>query len=260
MAQTEHDPGADAPMTPSEPPAVPLGAAMPDIAQVPTLLPDAAAATSAPTDGSARHTRLAQGLSFVGSAVVDGPITLAGEMRGNLRVAEPGEGLFTVAESGQLVGDARALNISVLGRTEGLLDKYTTLFRQQVLSGSREITDRFKVDFLAGVSNSDLDEPMRATVQFDTPNVNGFSFDFRNNRNGDRFKTSDDLLSPRLGVIYKPVEQVSLYANYSIAYQPRAGDQLASLTLSNAALEPEKFKNYEIGAKWDVSHSLAATA
>ncbi|WP_198083565.1 TonB-dependent siderophore receptor [Variovorax sp. E3] len=87
-----------------------------------------------------------------------------------------------------------------------------------------------------------------------------FKVDFRNNRNGDRFKTNDDLLSPRVGVIYKPVEQVSLYANYSIAYQPRAGDQLASLSLSNAALQPEKFKNYEIGAKWDVSPALAATA
>lgn len=87
-----------------------------------------------------------------------------------------------------------------------------------------------------------------------------FKVDFRNNRNGDNFKTSDGLTSPRLGLVYKPLEQLSLYANYSIAYQPRAGDQLASLSLSNAALKPEKFKNYEIGAKWDVRPNLAATA
>ncbi|WP_093349901.1 TonB-dependent siderophore receptor [Variovorax sp. PDC80] len=87
-----------------------------------------------------------------------------------------------------------------------------------------------------------------------------FRVDFQNNRNGDRFKTNDDLVSPRLGVIYKPVEPLSLYANYSIAYQPRAGDQLSSLTLSSSALKPEKFKNYEIGAKWDVLPALAATA
>ncbi len=87
-----------------------------------------------------------------------------------------------------------------------------------------------------------------------------FKVDFLNNRNLDRFKTNDGLVSPRLGLIYKPLEQVSLYANYSIAYQPRAGDQLASLNLSTAALKPEKFKNYEIGAKWDVLPNLAATA
>jgi catecholate siderophore receptor len=53
---------------------------------------------------------------------------------------------------------------------------------------------------------------------------------------------------------------VSLYANYSIAYQPRSGDQLSSLSLTNAALEPEKFKNYEMGVKWDITQNAAATA
>jgi TonB-dependent receptor len=81
-------------------------------------------------------------------------------------------------------------------RTEGLLDKYTTLFRQHVISGSRDITDRFKVDFLTGVSNSDLDEPMRATVQFDNPNVNGYSFDFRENRNVPTMNFGMDVTNP----------------------------------------------------------------
>lgn len=86
-----------------------------------------------------------------------------------------------------------------------------------------------------------------------------FKVDFTNNRTGANFRTQDDLVSPRVGVIYKPLDALSLYANYSIAHQPRAGDQLSSLSLTNAALDPEKFKNYEIGAKWDVSPRLAAT-
>lgn len=87
-----------------------------------------------------------------------------------------------------------------------------------------------------------------------------FTVDFRNNRNGQEFDTSDGLVSPRVGVVYKPLEAVSLYANYSVAYQPRAGDQLSSLSLTNAALKPEKFKNFEIGAKWDLRSNLALTA
>lgn len=55
-------------------------------------------------------------------------------------------------------------------------------------------------------------------------------------------------------------EAVSLYANYSVAYQPRAGDQLSSLSLTNAALKPEKFKDLEIGAKGDLRSNLALTA
>ena len=74
------------------------------------------------------------------------------------------------------------------------------------------------------------------------------------------FKITDTFLSPRAGLIYKPVEPVSIYANYSVSYVPRAGDQLTSLTITNASFKPEKFVNYEIGAKWDVNPNLALTA
>ena len=83
---------------------------------------------------------------------------------------------------------------------------------------------------------------------------------FKNNRNTDRFSSDNDLVSPRVGLIYKPAKDMSLYANYSIAYQPRAGDQLSSLSVTSAVLKPEKFQNYELGMKWDVSPSLTATA
>jgi catecholate siderophore receptor len=87
-----------------------------------------------------------------------------------------------------------------------------------------------------------------------------FEVDFRNNRTGATFDTSDDLLSPRAGLIFKPIEPVSIYASYSMTYVPRAGAQLASLNLTNQALDPEEFENVEIGAKWDVNESLALTA
>lgn len=86
-----------------------------------------------------------------------------------------------------------------------------------------------------------------------------FSVDLRNNRSGATFRSEDGLLSPRAGLVYKPVDAVSLYASYSVTYQPRAGEQLASLNASNAALEPESFRNREIGAKWDIRPDLSAT-
>ncbi len=87
-----------------------------------------------------------------------------------------------------------------------------------------------------------------------------FDVDFRNNRNGQHVSSTDNLVSPRAGLIYKPVEPVSIYASYSTAQMPRAGEQLTSLSLSNRALDPEKFTNYELGAKWDVRPDLALTA
>ncbi len=65
-------------------------------------------------------------------------------------------------------------------------------------------------------------------------------------------KATDDLWSPRAGLIFKPVEQASIYAAFSRTYLPRGGDQLAGLSLTNEALDPEKYENYEVGAKWDI--------
>lgn len=78
-----------------------------------------------------------------------------------------------------------------------------------------------------------------------------FNVDFTNRRTGAQFTSHDGLLSPRAGLIFKPIVPVSIYASYSLAYVPRAGDQLSSLSLTNQALDPEEFRNYEVGAKWD---------
>ncbi|WP_220456397.1 TonB-dependent receptor [Rugamonas brunnea] len=86
-----------------------------------------------------------------------------------------------------------------------------------------------------------------------------FKVDFLNHRNNTTISVTDTPVSPRAGLVYKPVEAVSIYGSYSLAYLPRAGDQLASLTPTNAAFDPEQFKNLELGVKWDVLPKLAAT-
>jgi catecholate siderophore receptor len=87
-----------------------------------------------------------------------------------------------------------------------------------------------------------------------------FRIDFRNNRTGALLASDDHLLAPRAGLILKPVESVSFYTSYSLAHVPRAGEQLSSLTLSTEALQPEQFRNYEVGAKWDARPDLSLTA
>lgn len=86
-----------------------------------------------------------------------------------------------------------------------------------------------------------------------------FDVELLNHRDGSRLDAVDTPLSPRAGLVYTPRDELSFYASYSVAYVPRAGDQLASLTVSNEALDPEKFRNLEVGAKWDIRSDLAAT-
>lgn len=77
-----------------------------------------------------------------------------------------------------------------------------------------------------------------------------FSLTATNRLNGERFQRSDALWSPRAGLVVHPVEPVSLYASYARSYLPQSGDQFSSLDVTTAALKPEQFDNYEIGAKW----------
>ena len=94
--------------------------------------------------------------------------------------------------------------------------------------------------------------------------VAGLRFDrvrveVRNRASGATFERSDELWSPRLGLIVKPMTNLSLYASYSRSYLPASGDQFNSLSLTTESLKPERFDNYEIGAKWEPVAGLLAT-
>lgn len=73
------------------------------------------------------------------------------------------------------------------------------------------------------------------------------------------FARKDTKVSPRLGLIFKPIESVSIYSSFSQSFLPRSGDQFLSLSTTQENLAPEKFTNYEIGAKWDVRPNLNLT-
>lgn len=87
-----------------------------------------------------------------------------------------------------------------------------------------------------------------------------FDVDFRNNRTGATVDNLDEMFSPRAGLIYKIAPRISAYASYSMTFMPRAGEQLTSLSLTNRSLDPEEFKNQELGLKWDLRPDLALTA
>ena len=86
-----------------------------------------------------------------------------------------------------------------------------------------------------------------------------FDVDFHNNRTGADLSSHDGKFSPRVGLIYKPIVPVSIYGSYSLSFQPRAGEQLSSLTVTNQTLEPERFRNYEVGLKWDLLRATSFT-
>lgn len=70
----------------------------------------------------------------------------------------------------------------------------------------------------------------------------------------------DEEVSPRLGAIYKPAENVSVYASYSETFLPSAGDQFLTLSPTTEDIRPQRFENTEAGVKWDLNGDLSVTA
>lgn len=95
-----------------------------------------------------------------------------------------------------------------------------------------------------------------AGLRYDRFEINGIDFIPAVDR---PFARTDDKVSPRLGLIWKPAENASVYASYSQSFLPRSGDQFVTLSVVQQNLAPEKFTNYEVGAKWDIRPDLSAT-
>lgn len=88
-----------------------------------------------------------------------------------------------------------------------------------------------------------------------------FSVDFDDRRTTTApvdLSRTDAAVSPRLGVIWQPDAISTYYASYSYAFLPSA-EQL-SLASTTADLAPEKAKNYEIGARWDLFPRLTLSS
>ena len=66
----------------------------------------------------------------------------------------------------------------------------------------------------------------------------------------------DSNVSPRLGVIYKPLDNMSLYLSYSESFIPKSGEQYKSWG-SNAAFDPDVYENTELGFKYDMESGIS---
>ena len=76
----------------------------------------------------------------------------------------------------------------------------------------------------------------------------------------DRRSRKDEEFTPRVGLVFKPLESISVYGSFSESFLPRSGEQFANINGSNNQLDPNTFTNLEAGVKWDFSEGLSLTA
>lgn len=63
--------------------------------------------------------------------------------------------------------------------------------------------------------------------------------------------------TPRVGIVYQPIQPISLYASYTQSFQPDRFFGRSAAT--NEPFEPTEGTQYEVGIKADISEQIAAT-
>ncbi|MFC3675203.1 TonB-dependent receptor [Ferrovibrio xuzhouensis] len=110
----------------------------------------------------------------------------------------------------------------------------------------------YAIDTIALASQWDLNIGLRLD-DYSTDSVgrnNSGAFDLTNNS---RF------LNPQVGLVYKPLPNGSIYVAYSTSSNPSGGSAGegggdGSLGVTNATLDPEENKSYELGTKWELAN------
>ena len=143
---------------------------------------------------------------------------------------------------------ADPLVIPAFGFTELVRDRESDVrFTSLYLQDQIDLTDQFKL--VAGLRYDEFDIDVFDRIEAgDGDDLDG------------GFSRKDSEVTPRLGFIYKPRENVSVYASYSETFLPRSGDQFLTLSLDSESTRPQFFENREVGLKWDLRSNLSFTA
>lgn len=128
-------------------------------------------------------------------------------------------------------------------------------FRQSPTDADNHVTAN--VSALYGQDQVELSRYLLALAGL---RLDRFELTYHNNRNGDTLERTDHLISPRAGLVFRPLAAVSLYGSYSVSALPSSGDQFSSLTAVTEQIRPEHFRNVEVGVKWDAAPDLSLTA
>ncbi|NJP21568.1 MAG: TonB-dependent siderophore receptor [Hydrococcus sp. CRU_1_1] len=87
----------------------------------------------------------------------------------------------------------------------------------------------------------------------------GGRFDIVDQESEDRLEDTtssqyDEAFTPRIGLVYQPIEEISLYASFSKSFAPNF-----ATAEDGSFLDPERGTQYEIGIKADITERISAT-
>lgn len=139
------------------------------------------------------------------------------------------------------------VNFIKTGHTEGELDN-----RAIYVFDTLKFNEQWQV--IGGVRYEENDGRSR-TDSIATPAAGGAV------TQGTTLKNSEELVSYRGGLVYKPVENGSIYLAYSNSKTPSKNSVNGNCSAATCAVDPETATLYELGTKWDLfERKLALSA
>ncbi|PSB10726.1 hypothetical protein C7B62_08510 [Pleurocapsa sp. CCALA 161] len=73
------------------------------------------------------------------------------------------------------------------------------------------------------------------------------TYNLESSVDGEITETEADAFSPRVGLVYQPIEPISLYASYTRSFTPASGR-----SANNEPFDPQRGTGYEIGVKTEI--------
>jgi iron complex outermembrane recepter protein len=133
------------------------------------------------------------------------------------------------------------------------IDIFSPVFDQTVDSTGVRTLDRFTTRDTLGLYLQD-----QITLTENLIFLLGGRVDFFEERTDNRFANTeisqaDTAFSPRVGIVYRPIPALSLYAGFSQSFAPSIG-----VAADGDSFRPERGTQYEVGAKVDINDQISA--
>jgi len=168
-----------------------------------------------------------------------------------INIATPGVVVNGPAIAGGVYGSnvyAGPINFIPTATTDGELENYAVyLFDTIALSEHFELSGSMRYEHNKGTNRGDTIANATATSPGTVTR-------------GQTFTNKDNLFSYRVGLVYKPVEAVSIYAAYGDSKTPSKTSVNGTCTATTCNVDPETAKNYEVGVKAEVGEGVLLTA
>lgn len=131
---------------------------------------------------------------------------------------------------------------------------YDVIDRPDVDDFTNQVRDSFNRTDALGIVLQDQIDILDNLILVLGGRFDAISQESRDNQTNTTTEQDETAFSPTVGIVYQPIESISLYANYARSFQPNF-----STGADGELLDPERGTQYEVGVRAEINDRLVAS-